>query len=213
MRYEFDSFTLDTDARQLSDGGAVVHLSGKALDLLRLLLEQRPRVLTKSELHDRLWPDTFVVDGSLPVLVREVRTALGPSRSAIRTVHRHGYAFSGEAREIRSAAAGDWASPLHQLMYAERVFPLVRGRNIVGRDPAAEVFIPSTSVSRRHVAITTENENAVVEDLSSKNGTRVDGVMITAPTPLRSGSIVRLGAIELRYLCILPNAETDTLSR
>ncbi len=213
MRYEFGSFTLDTEARQLSDRGTVVHLSGKALDLLRLLLEQRPRALNKRELHDRLWPDTFVVDGSLPVLVREIRSVLGASRDAIRTVHRYGYAFSADVHEVRSATSVHEIGPLHQLMHAERVFPLARGRNVVGRDPAAEVFIASTSVSRHHAVITTENETAMVEDLTSKNGTRVDGVTITTPTRLTSGSILRLGAIELQYLCILPNVETETLGR
>ena len=211
MRYEFDSFTLDTDARQLSDGARVVHLSGKALDLLRLLIEQRPRAVNKRELHDGLWPDTFVVDGSLPVLVREIRSSLGGSRNAIRTVHRFGYAFSSDVREVRSCASLREIGPLHQLTHAERVFRLAQGRNVIGRDPAAEVFIPSTSVSRHHAAITTDKTTAIVEDLKSKNGTRIDGVRITTATPLKSGSVIRFGAIELVYVCIFPNAETETL--
>ncbi len=211
MRYEFGTFLLDTDARLLSDRGAALHLSGKSLDLLRLLIEERPRVVDKRELHDRLWPDTFVVDGSLAVLVREIRSALGPSRDAIRTVHRHGYAFNADVREATDASPVRANGPVHQLILADRVFPLARGRNIVGRDPAAEVFIPSSSVSRHHAAITTEGDGAVIEDLRSKNGTRIDGRVIAAPTPLRGGSVVMLGAIELRYLCILPNVETETL--
>lgn len=213
MRYEFSSFTLDTEARQLSDRGRIVHLSGKALDLLRLLLEQRPRAVNKRELHDLLWPETFVVEGSLPVLVREVRSALGESRNAIRTVHRFGYAFNSDVREIRSANSFSQTGPLHQLTHREQVFRLAHGRNLVGRDPAAEVFIPSTSVSRQHAAITTEEATATVEDLKSKNGTRIDGMRITTPTRLKSGSVIRFGAIEFVYVCILPNAETETLNR
>ena len=213
MRYEFGSFTLDTDARQLSNESGVAHLSGKAFDLLQLLVEQRPRVLTKSELQDRIWPDTFVVEGSLAVLVREIRSALGASRDMIRTVHRHGYAFDGDAQQLRAGAPRDDAGPLHQLMHAERVFRLVRGKNVIGRDPAAEVCIVSSSVSRRHAIITADRDGAVIEDLKSKNGTLVDGVAISAPTPLRDGSIVRLGAIELRYVCSSPNLPTETLSR
>lgn len=212
MRYEFGSFTLDTDARQLSNESGVARLSGKAFDLLQLLVEHRPRVLTKNELHDRIWPDTFVVEGSLAVLVREIRTALGASRDMIRTVHRHGYAFDDDVQH-RGGASGDDAGPLHQLMHAERVFRLVRGTNVIGRDPGVEVFIPSTSVSRRHAAITTDRESAMIEDLQSKNGTLVDGVAVTAPTQLRNGSVVRLGAIELRYVCGSPNVPTETLTR
>src|SRR4029077_17443888 len=141
MRYDFGGFPLDTDARQLLIGGRAVHLSGKALDLLRLLVEQRPRAMNKRELHDLLWPDTFVVDASLPVLVREIRAALGTRRNAIRTVHRFGYAFAADVHETTVARASRECGPLHLLLRAEREFRLARGENVVGRDPKADVFI------------------------------------------------------------------------
>ena len=211
MRYDFGGFTLDTDARQLLQGGRTLHLSGKALDLLRLLIEQRPRAINKRDLHDLLWPDTFVVEASLPVLVREIRTALGSERNAIRTVHRFGYAFAVDVRETSVAGALRERSPLHLLLHPEREFRLARGENVVGRDPTADVFIPSTSVSRHHAVITTDEETAIVADLKSKNGTRIDGVLITTPAPLRSGCVVSFGAIEVVYRYTFPDAETETL--
>jgi DNA-binding winged helix-turn-helix (wHTH) protein len=211
MRYEFDSFSFDTDARRLTSSGREVHLSGKAIDLLRLLIEQRPRVVNKRDLHDALWPDTFVVESSLPVLVRELRNALGDSRHAIRTVHGFGYAFGGDARESLGRAGSPIAAA-HQLRYAAHVFPLREGKNVIGRDPAADVFIASTSVSRQHAAITVEAERATIEDLESKNGTRLDGVLITRPTLLRSAAAIRLGAVELLYSCVHPNVDTETVN-
>ena len=56
MRVAFGRFTFDSDTRELLAGGSRVHLSPKAFDLLRLLLERRPAVLSKSELHERIWP-------------------------------------------------------------------------------------------------------------------------------------------------------------
>lgn len=211
MLYCFGSATFDTDARLLSRDGEAMRLSGKAIDLLQLLIEERPRAIAKEELHDRMWPDTFVVQGSLAVLISEIRAALGDSRDVIRTVHRFGYAFAGDV-----TVGGDGSTPsangvVHQLVLDRQVIRLAYGRNVIGRDAAAEVCIPSISVSRRHAAVTTADDTAVVEDLSSKNGTRVDGVMITGPTPLRHGSVIRLGEIELRYLLVSSDTRTESV--
>lgn len=52
-------------------------LSPKAFELLRLLVEDRPRVVPKAELMQRLWPDSFVEEANLPVLVAEARATIG----------------------------------------------------------------------------------------------------------------------------------------
>ena len=77
MRYEFGELSLDTEALQLRCGEAVLHLAPKAMELLIILIVDRHRVVPKKELYDRLWQETFVVDGNLAVLIGEIRTALG----------------------------------------------------------------------------------------------------------------------------------------
>src|SRR5213593_1911205 len=79
VRVRFPPFTIDSDTRQLSRGDrrdTNVHLSPKAFDLLCLLVQHRPKVLEKSFLHARIWPDTFVVDATLNVLIGEIRKAI-----------------------------------------------------------------------------------------------------------------------------------------
>ena len=64
-----------------------------------MLVEARPTVVSKADLHDRIWPGTFVVDANLSVLVGEIRRALADSAQTpryIRTVHKVGYAFCGD---------------------------------------------------------------------------------------------------------------------
>ncbi len=75
------------------------------------LLARRPHACRKQELHDRLWPDSFVSEATLASLVAEIRTALRDKARKprfVRTVHGFGYAFCGEVREDPSpgGAAG-----------------------------------------------------------------------------------------------------------
>lgn len=72
----FGPFVLDRARHQLLDDGREVHLSPKAYEFLRLLLAERPRALSKAELHERLWPGTVVTDATLASVAAEVRRAL-----------------------------------------------------------------------------------------------------------------------------------------
>ena len=209
MRQTIGECELDVDARQLYRGAKAVHLSPKAFDLLAFLVAQRPRAVPRQELYDHLWPDTFVVEANLPILIREVRVALGdPKGECIRTVHRHGYAC---APETQSAALPEEAAA-HALFQADREVPLRKGENIVGRDPAATVRLASGSVSRQHAAITVDGENATIVDLGSKNGTFVDGEPVVGPRLLRDGVTLRFGTIEIVYRWAAARRPTESIS-
>jgi TolB-like protein/DNA-binding winged helix-turn-helix (wHTH) protein len=96
MQVSFGEFVLDLDSRELRRGAEPVRMSPKAFQLLEILVTNRPKALSKADLQDRLWPDTFVVEKNLANLVSEIRQVLGDSPSAsgfIRTVPRYGYAF------------------------------------------------------------------------------------------------------------------------
>jgi hypothetical protein len=60
MRIRFGECVLDSETRELLLRGSAVHLSPKGFQFLELLLESRPRALSKSEIHEKLWPGTFV---------------------------------------------------------------------------------------------------------------------------------------------------------
>src|SRR6266550_7999485 len=99
MQVTFGGYCLDLATRQLLRGNSEVRLSPKAFDLLRVLVDNRTRAVSKAELHDRLWPDTFVTDANLAVLVAELRSTLHDRPGApkfVRTVHGFGYAFCGQ---------------------------------------------------------------------------------------------------------------------
>src|SRR4029077_5821013 len=94
------------------------------------------------DIHQRLWPNTFVSDGSLAVLVAEIRGALGDDVQHpmfVRTLHRFGYAFVAQATDtstpVTSAAAQCWLAS-----DTDRA-PLLTGDNVVGRDPDASIRV------------------------------------------------------------------------
>src|SRR5580765_5218978 len=108
MNVRFGEFRLDSETRQLFRDDVEVHLSPKAFELLLMLLEARPKALSKAELMERLWPGTFVSDANLPVLVAEIRRALSDQPDQprfLRTVPRFGYAFSGAVILLPASAA------------------------------------------------------------------------------------------------------------
>jgi len=202
VRVRFGPFTVDAETRQLLRDGSEIHLSPKAFDLLCVLAERGPKVVEKAELLRRIWPDTFVVDAGLNVLIGEVRRALGDDARRpryVRTVHGVGYAFCGEARDTPVAGVPTRAMPCW-LVGADRTFRLAEGQNIIGRDPGCAVWLDSPSVSRRHARLTiaSETRRVVFEDLDSTNGCVVRGAIVDAPIDLSDGDAVTIGSVELR---------------
>ncbi len=78
----FGPLSLDRQQRTLTRDGREIHVTPKAFDLLLLLVDQAPRIVPKGELHQRLWPATFVSDATLVGLIKELRRALDDRDSA-----------------------------------------------------------------------------------------------------------------------------------
>jgi DNA-binding winged helix-turn-helix (wHTH) protein len=208
----FGEHRLDLGSRQLFRGQAEVHLSPKAFDLLRLLVEKRPQAVSKAELYDHLWPGTFVTDSNLASLVAELRRAIDdrgkPSRF-VRTVHGFGYSFCGQ---IDGASVA--MSPGHGhswIVWRGIEIPLQDGENIIGRDPSAAVCADLPSVSRRHARIVVSAEGATLEDLGSKNGTRVRNVPIAGIVELTDLDEIQVGSVRMTLRILRTVSSTQTL--
>jgi DNA-binding winged helix-turn-helix (wHTH) protein len=204
----FGPFTLDDGARQLRRGAEVIHLSPKAFDLLALLLQRRPTALSKSDILEALWRDTFVSEGNLAVLIKEVRDALGDDAQRpayIRTVQRFGYAFAANAAEMQPpAAAPCW------LTWGSHRAALLTGENVLGRDPMSTVIVDVVGVSRRHAMIAVTGDHVTLTDLGSKNGTFANGERVTAPVALEDDVEIRLGPVPIRFRRLSIGGSTQT---
>jgi len=174
VRVRFGDFILDSDARQLRRGNRDVHLSPKAFDLLVLLVQHRPAVLDKQDLHTRIWRDTYVGDANLNVLVGEIRKALDDDARQprfVRTAHGIGYAFCGETFDD-----------------AERP------------GPRCAVWLDVPGVSRRHARIHLDfaQRRVTLEDLESTNGTFVGRTQVTSSRPVENDDVIKVGSVDLR---------------
>ena len=199
MRLGFGDLILDIGTRQLLRGSEELRLSPKAFELLRILVEERPRALSKNDLIERLWPDTYVAEANLPSLVAEIREVTGDSAEEprfIRTIRRFGYAFCATVTDDAEPGAtplGSW------LMCEGRQIRLTEGENIIGREPDAAVWLDVSAVSRRHARIVISDGRATVEDLGSKNGTHVRGERIQGAVELADGDEIRIGSVVLTF--------------
>lgn len=207
----FDGFTLDPAGRQLTRDGAVLHVTPKAFDLLALLVDQAPRVVPKRELHERLWKDTFVSDTTLVGVVKELRRVLNDrshDRPIIRTAHRIGYAFCRPVATVpprRSDIA-------HWLIVDERRIALLPGENVIGRDPAAIVWLDSAAVSRRHACLIVDGPSVQLADLGSKNGTMVGDRRVIGKYSLQDRDVICVGPMRLVYRTVAAVPTTETVS-
>jgi DNA-binding winged helix-turn-helix (wHTH) protein len=197
MRLQFADCLLDFEARELLRGGRVVAVPPKVFQLLETLVRARPKALSKTELHEALWPDTFVSDANLANLVADLREALGDDARhprIIRTVQRFGYAFQADASPVRGASA---VPSVFRLVWGDREISLSEGENILGRDRDAVAWIDVYSVSRHHAKIVVSGDDAHLEDLGSKNGTYLRGEPVRKAAPITDGDEIRIGTAVL----------------
>lgn len=103
MPYAFEDFELDETCVELRRGGRPVPIEPQAFDLLHLLVASGDRVVTREEIFERIWSNRIVSDAALSSRVRDVRRAVGDdgkNQRLIRTVHRRGLRFVGDARDL-----------------------------------------------------------------------------------------------------------------
>jgi TolB-like protein/DNA-binding winged helix-turn-helix (wHTH) protein/Tfp pilus assembly protein PilF len=101
--YEFGPFRIDSAERVLLRDGRLVHLTGKAFDVLLALAERSGHIVERDELIEKVWPDCFVEEGNLTVTISMLRKVLEAGENGnlyIETVPRRGYRFTAEVRDI-----------------------------------------------------------------------------------------------------------------
>ncbi len=94
--YSFGKFRVDAQERLLFDGSQTISLTPKAFDMLLLLIENGGHALSKEEIMEAVWTDSFVEENNLAQNISLLRKVLGEGKDGakyIETVSKRGYRF------------------------------------------------------------------------------------------------------------------------
>ena len=95
----FDDFSLDLTRGSLQHGQEEVRLRPKSFEVLKYLVVNEGRLVSKDELIHAVWSNTAVTDDSVVQCLKEIRNALQDyDRQLIKTVHGRGYIFDCKVR-------------------------------------------------------------------------------------------------------------------
>jgi DNA-binding winged helix-turn-helix (wHTH) protein len=202
---------VDVGTRLVRREGIEIQLAPKAFELLLILVRNQPNAVPHQQLHAALWPGVHVSETSLAALVTQLRKALGDRSSSgrvIRTLHRVGYAFIGDA--IVAGQTPAVGGPGWRLIWRGASIDVPAGESVIGRDRGCAVHIDADSVSRHHARLIVNGREISIEDLGSKNGTWLADERIRGPAALTDGISVRLGSETVRFEMVSDERPTKT---
>jgi len=174
-----------------------VRLKSKDLDVLLVLLKNRSRLVTKAELMEEIWPNSYVAEANLGVHIASLRKIFrehAPGHRYIETVHRYGYRFVETVIDVSEELAVE-AEPQDGLSVVsylrespavspEAVLSLAGGLRIEARKSASGIEVTMTIPKTEGMA---ERSEIALRQWSMQR----DGVTITS-TPLGGSSCVRI---------------------
>jgi len=228
MIYRFADCELDTTTFELRCGGAARDVQPQVLELLRYLIENRHRMVTKDELFEKVWSGRIVSESALSSRIKAARQAIGDDGEAqrlIRTVHGRGFRFvgtvDGETSLATDAGPGHTSDPetyaepgaTTALATSSRPSVAVLPFANISEDPEQEYFSDGitddiiTALSKyRWIMVTARNSTFVykhrpvtVREIAAELGVRY----VLQGTVRRSGE-------RLRATCQLVDAHTGT---
>src|SRR5258708_36120691 len=111
--FQFEGYTLDVAHNSLRAADREIPLRPKSFEVLRYLIENADRLVTKEELIQAIWPNVIVTDDALMHCVSEARQAIADSKQTlIATVPRRGYRFTAPVLCFTANSAAAAPSPL-----------------------------------------------------------------------------------------------------
>ena len=219
--FRFAGFELDLAVYELRQRGERIRLEKLPMEVLILLVRDAGTLVSRRAIQTALWqPGVFVDhDAAINTAIRKIRRALeddAENPRFVETVVGKGYRFIAKVERPKRETAIDESdgrrAPSYCVTRGRHEFVLASGENLLGRDPAARVYVDHTSVSRRHARISIGSERATLEDLKSRNGTFVDGRRIDTPTEIHHGAIIGLGPITFTFLVLSGPVSTRPMS-
>lgn len=147
MRYQFDTFILDTDCFELARNSASVDLEPQVIELLSLLVQNSHRVVTKEEINEKVWRGRVVSEAALSSRIKTLRHALGDSgrrQAFIRTIHKKGFRFVVPVTRLEDDSPG---TPGERRPSERDAGPTANISPDAGTTPERDTGVPRISVA------------------------------------------------------------------
>jgi TolB-like protein len=128
MVYRFEDFSFDTERCELRKGERIIALEPQVYAVLRLLIENRGRLVTRDDLIEQVWNGRFVSDSTVSSRIKSARQAIaddGDAQRLIKTLPKLGFRFVGEVAAEPSASAEVFDEPATRPSIAVLPFAVV----------------------------------------------------------------------------------------
>jgi DNA-binding response OmpR family regulator len=168
MIYRFGVYELDAQRYELRCAGQQVAMEPKVFAVLGYLIEHRDRVVTKEELFEHCWPDTFVSEAALTRCLAKVRKTVQPEPDGppvIKTLYGRGYCFVAQVTVLPYAP-----SPI-PIAAAHEAIPVVTGRSkilIVDDEPLNVDYLEQELEDRGYETISAANGQEALEKVAAE---------------------------------------------
>lgn len=213
--FRFAGFELDVAAYALRHRGGSVKLERIPMEVLILLVDRAGTLVERSDIKTQLWgADVFVEhDAAINTAIRKIRHALGDDAAKpqlVETVVGKGYKFIAPVESVTRQPRRLFLR--YSITVGKQEVILNPGETLLGRDPAAGVYVEHPSVSRRHARISIEADEATLEDCGSRNGTFLNGRRVDGPAKIHHNDIIALGPISLVFHVARAPASTQSVN-
>jgi DNA-binding response OmpR family regulator len=187
MIYRFGDYELDVQRCELRCAGQQVAIEPKVFAVLVYLLEHRTRVVTKEELLEHCWPDTFVSEAALTRCLAKVRKTVQPEPDGspvIKTFYGRGYCFVAQVTMLPHTPSPPFIAATHEAT------PVVTGRSkilIVDDEPLNVDYLEQELEDRGYETISAVNGQEALEKVAAE---APDLILLDVMMPVLDGFTV-----------------------
>jgi TolB-like protein len=157
MVYSFNQYTLDPEKLELKKGSHLIAVEPQVFELLRFLIENRAKVVSKDALIEAVWGGRLVSDASVSSRIKSARHAVGDdgtSQNTIRTIYAKGFRFIAE---VSRSGESEQSSRI-------KTSTLPHSANTLAKDPPLDTK-PSIAILPFHFLGTPDSENILADAL------------------------------------------------
>jgi DNA-binding response OmpR family regulator len=187
MIYCFGNHALDMQRCELRCDGQPVAIEPKVFEVLVYLIEHRDRVVTKEELLEHCWPDTFVSEAALTRCLMKVRKTVQPEPTGppvIKTLYGRGYSFVAPVTELSCTPSPALMAATHETT------PVATGRSkilIVDDEPFNLDYLEQELEDRGYATISAANGQEALEKVAAE---APDLILLDVMMPVLDGFTV-----------------------